>query len=340
MQEEQANNTGSTGPIRFSVIIPTINRSDMLRQAIEALCQQENPSCAYEIIAVDNGSTDDTPEMVEAIARESPVPIYYLLEPRRGSHYARNTGFKVARGKILGLIDDDVIVDPNWVKNIVGVYDNPEVSCAGGKITIRWVNGPPAAWVERFKGVLGEIDYGHKLMELTRPQTVYAGSFSIRKDVLLKVGGYNPCNAPGDKLVGDGESGLCQKVYDSGGRIFWVPDATAWHVQDAKRVTRAYIWRRGRYQGMSDAYTIYRRANGDSFGIWAEVRRRGINLVFYILDMLRHTKLWGKEFNKVLYECQYMWGLLSYLLRIKTDSKLRQMVTQNDWINEPPSYHQ
>lgn len=336
MQVEQASNTGSTELIRFSVIIPTINRSDMLRQAIEALCQQQNPGCFYEIIAIDNGSTDDTQNMVEAFARESPVSVRYLFEPRRGSHYARNTGFKAARGEILGLIDDDVIVDTNWVKNIVRVYDNPDISCAGGKLTIRWFNGPPAAWVERFNGVLGEIDYGDKLRELSRPHTVYAGNFSIRKDVLLKVGGYNPCNAPGDRLVGDGESGLCQKVYDSGGRIFWVPDAMAWHVQDAKRVTRTYIWRRGRYQGMSDAYTIYRRTNGDSSQIWAEVRRIGINRVFYILNVLRHSKLWKAEMNKVLYECQYMRGLLSYLLKIKTDSKLRQLVTQNDWINASP----
>ena len=326
-------NPDSSNQIRFSVIIPTLNRSDMLRQAIEALCQQEDPGCAYEIIAVDNGSTDDTREMVEALARKSLVPIRYLLESRRGSHFARNTGFKAARGEILGLIDDDVIVDTNWVKNIVKVYDNPEVSCAGGKLTLRWVNGPPPEWIEPFKTTLGEMNYGDKPIELPYPKTINAGNFSIRKEILLKVGGYNPCNAPGDSLIGDGECGLCWKVCNAGGRIFWVPDAIGWHIQDAKRVTSSYIWCRGRFQGMSDAYTMYRAANGNSLRVLKEACMISIRRVIGILLLLRHIKPRKAEFNEVLRNCEYIWGLNSYLLRIKTNSKLRQLVTQNDWIN-------
>ncbi|HCJ66664.1 MAG TPA: hypothetical protein DHV62_04880, partial [Elusimicrobia bacterium] len=236
----------STKKIRFSVIIPTFNRSGILTEAIKALINQNNPGCVYEIIPVDNGSTDDTKQVVENLARKSPVPICYLLEKKSGSHYARNTGFLSARGDILGLIDDDIIVDKNWVKNIVRVYDNSGVSCAGGKIEIRWINGLPPIWIEQFKNMLGEIDYGEKMIELYYPQMINAGNFSIRKEILLKVGGYNPCDAPGDKLIGDGEGGLCTKVYNSGGKIFWVPEAKALHIQDVERITVPYLRHRAR----------------------------------------------------------------------------------------------
>ena len=319
--------------IRFSVIIPTFNRSDMLRQAIEALCKQEDPGCLYEIIPVDNGSRDDTREMVEALAKRSPVPIRYLFEPRSGSHFARNSGFKAAKGEILGLIDDDVIVDTNWVKNIVRAYDNPDVSCAGSKLTIRWINGSPPGWIEPYKGVLGEIDYGPKLIELHHPKMINAGNFSIRKEVLLKVRGYNPCNAPADQLIGDGESGLCSKVYNSGGRIFWIPDAQGWHVQDAKRITLSYMRRRAKFNGMSGAYSMYRKVNGDSFQILRIVCGHIIVSVIGIIRLLQHTKSRGPMFYSYLFQYETNLGFISYLIKIKTNRRLRKRVCQNDWIN-------
>ena len=172
---------------------------------------------------------------------ESPVSIRYVYEPQAGSHYARNRGFLASRGEILGLIDDDVIVEREWVKHIVRAYDDRTVSCAGGKITIRWINGSPPKWIEPFKGVLGEMDYGPGFMELQYPKMINAGNFSIRKKILYKVGGYNPCNAPDDKLIGDGECGLCSKVWSAGGRIFWVPNAKTWHIQNANRIDIFYI---------------------------------------------------------------------------------------------------
>jgi len=319
--------------VRFSVVIPTYNRSSLLREVIEALIHQENPGCGYEIIPVDNASKDDTRQVVEELAQNSPVPIRYLHEPKPGSHYARNTGFKAAHGEILGLIDDDIIVAPDWVRKIVQAYDNPEVSCAGSKVTIRWVNGSPPKWFEPFKGVLGELDYGHRLIELHYPQMINAGNFSIRKEVLFKVGGYNPCNAPADKLIGDGEGGLCSKVYHSGGRIFWIPDAQGWHIQDAKRITLAYMRRRAKFNGMSNAYSMYRKINGDSFQILKVVSRRIVSTVYNIIWVLQYSNSRGPRFYKHLYTYESNLGFISYLIRIQTNHQLRDLVCRDDWLN-------
>jgi glycosyltransferase involved in cell wall biosynthesis len=309
----------------------------MLHRALEALCNQDDPGFPFEIVVVNHeDATDNTPEMVQIFSQNSPVQIRYLCEPGFEKHYAVNTGFKAARGEILGLIDDDVIVDTHWVKNIVKVYDNPEVSCAGGKLTLRWVNGPPPKWIEPFKGILGQTSYDDKPAELTRPQTIVAGNFSIRKDMLFKVGGYNPCNAPGDKLVGDGESGLCLKVYEAGGRIFWVPDAFGWHIQDARRVTPAYIRRRGKVQGMSNAYTIYRNKNGNCPQVFKEAFKQSIKSIRTMVGVLvkfRYIKSWTSELTRFFYYLNFFLGLNSYLLRIYTDRQLRQLVTRKNWLN-------
>lgn len=315
----------------------------MLRQAIEALCRQEDPGCAYEVIAVDNGSKDDTRQMVEALAKDSAVPVRCLFEPRGGSHYARNTGFKAGRGDVLGLIDDDVIVDSRWVRNMVRVYDNPVVSCAGGPLELRWINGSPPDWIGPFKGVIGEINYGEQLLELHYPRTVNAGNFSIRKDMLLRVGGYNPCNAPGDKLIGDGECGLCWKVYQAGGHIFWVPDARGWHVQDASRVTFPYIRRRARFQGMTDAYTLYRRNGGASSKVLKDAiaasARRALNATLLARHIvLKHVLLRRpgsprEDLYRAVCDMENVRGLWSYLASIRSDPKLRELVRRSDWLN-------
>jgi len=204
--------------IQFSVIIPTFNRGALLREVVYALTHQESPGCDYEIVPVDNASTDNTRAVVEEMSTASPIPIRYQYEPKPGSHYARNTGFKSANGEILGLIDDDVVVDSSWVRQMTQPYEDPKVSCVGGRIILRWINGEPQEFLASYREILGEINYGPQFKELTFPVSVNAGNLSIRREMLMGVGGYNPCSAPGDlRLVGDGEVGLCNKVYASGG---------------------------------------------------------------------------------------------------------------------------
>jgi len=305
----------------------------MLCQSIEALCDQTDPGCLYEIIPVDNGSRDDTRQVVQKLARNSPVPIKYVYEPKAGSHFARNTGFKNSKGEILGLIDDDVIVENNWIKNIVRVYDNPAIGCAGGKLSIRWLNGSPPKWIKPYKRVLGEIDYGEKSVELQYPQMINAGNFSIRKKILYEVGGYNPCNAPKDRLVGDGECGLCLKVYHLNTGIFWVADAIGWHMLDAKQITLSYMRRRAKFNGMSRAYTYYRAVDGRFPRIVRNIFHEIVHAVFHLLRILIHNKSRNPVFYDRLFKYEKSVGFISYLLKIITHRRLRELVRCNNWIS-------
>jgi len=324
----------SDNNIRFSVIIPTYNRCDMLEQCIKALCKQDNPGCEYEIIPVDNASTDNTRQLIQSLSIKSSIPIRYVLEKEPGSHNARNTGFKLAHGEILGLIDDDIIVNKDWVKNIVTAYKNPDICCAGGKITVHWFNGKPPEWMSPFfLRVLGQIDHGQDLIELKYPKMINAGNFTIRKSILLKVGGYNPCNAPADKLVGDGECGLCVKVYRSGGQIFWIPNIPTWHIQDASKVNFSYMKRRGLYNGMSNAYSNYRDIKGNTQDVFRLIKQKVTYLLSIIDKLYSHVDLYDSHCYKYLYDIENTIGFFSYLINIKTDNHLHQLVCQTDWLN-------
>ena len=326
-------NTDFSKDISFSIVIPTCNRSGPLKAAIKALCEQDNPSCNYEIIVVDNGSNGNTKDVVKALAGESKVPIRYIFEAKKGSHFARNAGFIAAKGAVLGLIDDDIIVGSGWVENIFRAYDNPRVDCAGGKIKIRWINGQEPEWIAPFKHFLGELDWGSESKELQYPKMINAGNFSIRKRILLKVGGYNPCNAPGDKLIGSGESELCMKIYRLGGHIFWIPKAEAWHVQDVQKITFPLMCYRSKLGGMGRAYSFYRAANGNFSKIFKKIRTNFPSLIKYCWRAFLHA---GKR-DGVFYESSAGYhnslGFICYLVRIKIDSRLHKLVKQDDWLN-------
>ncbi|MEE8471432.1 MAG: glycosyltransferase family A protein [Dehalococcoidia bacterium] len=99
--------------IRVSAIICTHNRSDYLRQAIQSLADQTLPTEQYEVIVVDNGSTDNTRAVVEGF--DHIANLRYVYEPILGLSQARNTGWQNARGEYIAFMDDDAIGYPtSW----------------------------------------------------------------------------------------------------------------------------------------------------------------------------------------------------------------------------------
>jgi glycosyltransferase involved in cell wall biosynthesis len=97
--------------MKVSVVIPVFNEEQLLARCLEAL--QNQTEKAFEIIVVDNNSTDKTVE----IARQFPVQI--VSEKKQGATYARNTGFDLAKGDIIARIDADTVVPKNWIKEII-----------------------------------------------------------------------------------------------------------------------------------------------------------------------------------------------------------------------------
>lgn len=228
---------------------------------------QTYPSNDFEIIVVDNGSTDGTKNIIESYKKILPHLIY-AYEPNPGLHIGRHTGLEISLGNILVYADDDIEAFPTWLEGIAESFEDTSVALVGGNNLPNY-EVPPPPWVEllwgdtplgRANGMYSVLDFGNKIHEIY-PHFVWGCNFSIRKEVLLKVGGFHPDGMPDELLRyrGDGESAVSGEILKTGKKTVFNPKASVYHFVPAKRMTFDYIFKRGYIQGISDSYSSIRQ---------------------------------------------------------------------------------
>lgn len=257
-----------TSPILWSVIIPTMNRADSLAITLKAMAKQALHSLMYEILVVDNGSTDHTAEVVAQCSKEFPSrTIRYIKASPPGLLTGRHKGALESRASVLTFVDDDVDVAPDYASSILTAFRNPEVCLVGGPCRPRFEAEPPA-WLEQYY----QRRPGHivctdlSLCDLgKRPQRILPGmvwglNFSIRRETLRECGGFHPDNIPQSLQMyqGDGETGLTDAILRSGKLAHYVPGAAVTHIVPASRLTEKYFCNRHFYQGVCNSYTEIR----------------------------------------------------------------------------------
>jgi len=166
-----------------SVVIPTYNRGVLLRECLNSLLSQTYPQDSYEIIVVDDGSTDTTQYVLEEYSKNEKVGFSWVSQPNQGCGIARQTGVKKARGEILCFTDDDCTPTKDWIYSIVKCFKSDDnIGGVGGKI----IAFKPNSIIER---------YARKNQFFN--QELHTGYFitanaSYKKIILDKVGGFDP----------------------------------------------------------------------------------------------------------------------------------------------------
>ena len=131
-----------------SLIIPTQNRAAVLRRALQSIAAVVPPTDPVEIIVIDNGSTDRTPEVCGEIRAMFPEHAWrYFHEPMPGLLSGRHRGAKEARGEILSYLDDDVLLSPSWLEGVTEAFGNPDVALVGGPSVPEFQDKPPQ-WLD------------------------------------------------------------------------------------------------------------------------------------------------------------------------------------------------
>lgn len=178
--------------VEVSVVISTYNRSTPLRRAITALLSQTG-DVAYEILVVDNNSSDGTRDAVESLASGNQSVLRYLFEGRQGLSYARNCGIANARAPLVAFTDDDVQAANDWVQQIKTTFDaHPEIDFLGGKVLPRWPGTPPA-WVgQGHWPPLALVDYGEQsfVVDAGRQLCLIGANFAFRRVVFEQLGAF------------------------------------------------------------------------------------------------------------------------------------------------------
>ncbi len=251
-----------------SIIIPTLNRYKYLKDCLLSLSNQNFAPDEYEILVIDNGSTDQTHLVTEAaIQLFTKHHIRYIYEPESGLLSGRHRGALEAKGDILIFVDDDIEADKNWLVSIHESFQDTSVQLVGGRNLPKYETNPPEwlewFWVEhpygKFCAELSLLDFGKEVREIDA-NYIWGLNFSIRKQALFDLGGFHPDCIPKhlQHFQGDGETGLTIKANQMGYKAIYQPKALVWHQVPTQRMTHQYFEQRYFFQGVCNSYTEIR----------------------------------------------------------------------------------
>ncbi|MBN8687128.1 MAG: glycosyltransferase family 2 protein [Chitinophagales bacterium] len=235
----------------LSIIICSRNRAKELEQCLPLVAEQAALFPDTEVLVIDNGSADNTAEVVKTVSEKSDYTIRYVLEPVPGLCQARNRGRQEARGEVLTYIDDDVRLDENWILKIRQHYlQHPETFCLGGRVTVKLDEHIPFPIGENMRWFFGATRFGNEYRELNYPEHPIGCNMSFRAIVFDQVGGFNT----NLKLYGD-ETEFFSRVTKQGYKLIYDPEITVYQFIPASRLTKeelrhkSYIWGRGSATG-------------------------------------------------------------------------------------------
>jgi len=246
------------GKLRISVIVCTYNRSALLEGSIRSIIGQDFPGGGFELVVVDNNSTDGTRAVVEGLASSSPVGIKYVFEGRQGLSNARNTGVRNAEGDVVVFTDDDIEADAGWLREYDAAFNDPEVYCAGGPLRPVWPGERPEWLTDQFLPFLAVSEFP----EARRNRNEFTGeddhpwgaNMAFRRTVFEELGGFpEELGRKGSLLLSNEEILLCRMLRRQGRRIVLVPGAVVHHKISKSRLNKRWFRRRFYWQGRSDA---------------------------------------------------------------------------------------
>jgi len=253
----------------ISVVIPTRNRADLLAPALESILKQDLAPSRFEVLVIDNGSTDDTQHVIDQYKGQL-ANLSGIYAPEPGLHTGRHAGMKAAQGDILVFADDDIEALPTWLSSIDAAFQDPQVAMVGGNNYPLFLQTPPD-WLKRmwhrptfcgYKSIpsLSVIEFTQPPQEIS-PYQIWGCNFAIRKEVLLQADGFHPDGMPKEliRFRGDGETHVSRYVAESGLKCVFHPGASVHHKVTPERMTHAYFRQRGFNQGVSDSYTQLRQ---------------------------------------------------------------------------------
>jgi len=270
-KRKRVKSVNESGMVRISAVICTLNRASYLAKAMQSLVNQTYPKQHYEIIVVDNGSTDNTREVVEQFSQFA--RIRYIYEPIKGLCQARNTGWQAAGGKYVAYLDDDAIACPHWLEKMMEAFYTvePAPSSVGGKAVPIWESERPAWLEEQMLGAYAIVDWG-KQARFFKPSTSehHVGcNVAYSREVLEECGGFNVNLGRKEKNLLSNDENLIRQYMDSHGLgIYYDPEILVEHAVPKERLTRRFMLRRRFWQGVSDVVLWYEESSSPPGRLW------------------------------------------------------------------------
>ena len=234
---------------RLTVCICTRNRAKFLGATIESVLAQKVPSETFEVLVVDNGSTDGTADMIAArFGGGARVPVRCIREEIPGLSRARNRAIAETTGNFIVFLDDDAIPEPGWLQAIVAGFDAEEIQVVGGAVVPAYEQAPPPWWSARIEHVFAPQVSTCERHRVSQGEYPHGANIAFRRAVWSRVGLFREdLGYIGNKLIPAEESELLLRIEKSGGAILYEPAAVVRHLIPASRMDRGYL--RERFYG-------------------------------------------------------------------------------------------
>jgi glucosyl-dolichyl phosphate glucuronosyltransferase len=264
---------------RVSVVICSYNRASLLRRALESVREQRCARGAFEVIVVDNNSSDETPAVIREAGAS--MPLTHLREARQGLSFARNRGVAISRGDIVAFTDDDVRVAPDWIETLLRVAENhPDAAWFGGRVLAIWPRTPPS-WLDRASWApLALLDYGDRPLTLggAERRVAIGANLAVRRHVLTGAGWFRADLQRVEDGVGSTEDHELQDRLAARGLVgVYDPALTVYSPVDPGRMTRRYYRRwhagHGRFFARMRDPEFERSTRGHPLGVPAHAYR-------------------------------------------------------------------
>ena len=236
-----------------SVIIAAYNRCEDLKKVLEGLlAQRVEGKLTYEVIVVDNNSTDATRRSVESCMPKFSSPqinngcsgLRYFFEARQGKSYALNRGIQEARGDIIAFTDDDVLLDPYWLYHLIECFEEYGCDGVGGRVvpvyperTPQWIRDNPT----KLAGIVVIADYGEETRPYGKPMDPFIGSnYAFKKEVFDECGLFRVDLGPGTAAMGE-DTEFIERLSARGYALYYCGAALIRHPVDLGRLRLKYI---------------------------------------------------------------------------------------------------
>jgi len=261
----------------ISIVIPTFNRARMLCDLLQSLGKVViPPDTEWEILAVDNNSSDETAAVTEGFMGKGMLPLSYLFEPKQGASHARNTGIREAKGQVIAFLDDDQIVDKQWMVALGKGFKRFECSGISGRVIPTWKSVPPDWYCTEGPYRIVGATSGHELGETYREYSLKTlmpptANLALKRTCFEKYGYFRtdmgPIGTDHDYTIGE-DTEFCLRLILGGERLIYSPEALVYNIVHEDRVTKSFCksfyFRYGRMQ----AYLYrYRAATHTYLGV-------------------------------------------------------------------------
>lgn len=230
---------------RFSVIFCTYNREKYIYNAMRSIVEQDFPHQDYEIVLINNNSTDNTENICGQFQKDYPqVDFLYFTEINQGLSYARNRGVKESNGEILIFVDDDATVFDHYLSSINSFFgEHPEVSACGGPIIPVYETEKPK-WLSRYTEQLlgGALYEGDKIKPFKNGKYPGGGNSAFRKSIFDKYGLFNvELGRKGTGLIGAEEKDLYDRLVRGNEEFYYLPQMGIYHYIPKKKLTISHF---------------------------------------------------------------------------------------------------